>query len=172
MRAYFFGNMYLSSLQQGLQAAHVVADMFVKYQFTSCPRVKMLLNWAENHKTIILLNAGYSSEIHSLVEFFNTNDNPYPWAKFHEGEDALDGALTDVGIILPRRIYEVASTVRSGKATIIPASQPKHFLINLDMQYTHSDDLFDLMNDIALNAPLSQWEVDLIHRIGLYGLAK
>ena len=31
MRAYFFGNMYLSSIQQGIQAAHCLGEMFLKY---------------------------------------------------------------------------------------------------------------------------------------------
>lgn len=31
-RAYFFGNMYLSQIQQGIQAAHVVAEMSMAYK--------------------------------------------------------------------------------------------------------------------------------------------
>ncbi len=114
MRAYFFGNMYLSSIQQGIQAAHVVGDMFVKYrmQDDECPQ-NILYKWAEDYKTMILLSAGYSEEIYNLEGFFKSGQNPYPWASFHEGVDALDGALTCVGIILPEEIYNASKSLRS-----------------------------------------------------------
>ena len=158
MRAYFFGNMYLSSIQQGIQAAHVVGDMFVKYS-PSCGQIKdtrypTLLDWAANHKTMILLNAGYGEEIHSLVEFFNTEDNPYPWAQFHEAPEALDGALTSVGIVLPERIYETVSLIREGKV--------QRLLLNNHTLTTS----FGVPNDFT------DWELDLIDRLPNYGLAK
>lgn len=126
MRAYFFGNMYLSSIQQGIQAAHVVAEMFVKYNninrnmaempdysSANCKQWDILNHWAAEYKTMVLLNAGYGQEIHSLIEFFQRKENPLPWAYFHEGKDALDGALTCVGIILPEEFYEAAKELRS-----------------------------------------------------------
>ena len=110
MRAYFFGNMYLSSIQQGIQAAHVTAELFMKAH--SEDGNMYLIDWANNHKTMILLNAGYSEELRRLIEFFDTTDNPYPWAYFNEGQDALDGALTCVGIVLPEKVYELSSYLR------------------------------------------------------------
>lgn len=175
MRAYFFGNMYLSSLQQGLQAAHVIAEMFVKYQYTSCSRILTLTEWASLHKTIILLNAGYSSEIHALDVFFSNEDNPYPWAKFNEGEDALDGALTDIGIILPERIYLLSSICRHPNFSFksvknglwVPRLSPAP--IN-----EFSKETLAIIDDInaGYQPPLSTWEVDLIKRLTTYGLAK
>jgi len=103
MRAYFFSNMYLSSLQNGLQTAHVVAEMFVKY--TGAVDI-YLQNWARNHKTIIILNGGYSSNLLQLCDLFSDPQNPYPWANFNEEQSALNGAATCVGIILPEKIYE------------------------------------------------------------------
>ena len=58
MRAYFFGNLYMSSIQQGIQAAHAVADMFIKYSNENEPNYHPLREWATDHKTMILLNAG------------------------------------------------------------------------------------------------------------------
>ena len=106
MRAYFFGNMYLSSIQQGIQAGHVIAEFFVDYPETLTEKMsdagKLLWTWAQDHKTVILLNGGYSENLHRLCEFFDNYENHlYPWAYFHEGKDALDGALTCVGIVLP-----------------------------------------------------------------------
>ncbi len=119
MRAYFFGNMYLSPIQQGIQAAHTTHELFLRYP-TYNPnyedldsRSDVLHEWAKNHKTMILLNGGYGENLHNLVRFFATPANPFPWAKFHEGEDALDGALTCVGIVLPPKIYELSSVLRS-----------------------------------------------------------
>lgn len=112
MRAYFFGNLYLSSIQQGIQTAHVIAELFIKYSSDSSRR-DILNHWAKNHKTIIILNAGYSKEIHDLVTFFCEEDNPLPWAAFHESREALDGALTSVGIILPEEFYLAAKELRS-----------------------------------------------------------
>ncbi len=113
MRAYFFGNMYLSSIQQGIQAAHTLAEIYNKYVFPDgCREYFVLEHWAKEHKTMILLNAGYSDEIRSLVTFFNTNDNPLPWAYFNEGKDSLDGALTCVGIIVPEEFYLAAEELR------------------------------------------------------------
>ncbi len=118
MRAYFFGNMYLSSIQQGIQAAHVVADMFIKYELTllepsAIDKGILLRKWASEHKTMILLNAGYSESIHQLVNFFDDRQNPFPWVEFHEGEDALDGALTSVGIVISEKIYNTSAWLRS-----------------------------------------------------------
>jgi len=107
MRAYFFGNMYLSPIQQGIQAAHVTHELFLKYGIDS-----QLFDWAHDHKTMILLNGGYSVNLRDLMTLFDTHKNPYPWAHFNEGDDSLDGALTSVGIILPERIYVTAAAMR------------------------------------------------------------
>lgn len=111
MRAYFFGNMYLSSIQQGIQAAHVTHELFRKYK-TPSVFFDSLANWADLHKTMILLNGGYGDNLRALIDMFNTTENPYPYTFFHEGEDSLDGALTCVGIVLPEKIYETASEMR------------------------------------------------------------
>ena len=117
MRAYFFGNMYLSSIQQGIQAAHAVHDMFVRYPTREHGGGNYLWDWATDHKTMILLNGGYADTIKELVNFFNNSDNPYPFAAFHEEEASLNGALTTVGIVLPEKIYHIASMIRNGETT-------------------------------------------------------
>ena len=82
MRAYFFGNMYLSSIQQGIQAAHVVGELFTSYSESRTNAMseggKLLWEWACDHKTMILLNGGYSENIHRLCEFFDDYQNTYP----------------------------------------------------------------------------------------------
>lgn len=124
MRAYFFGNMYLSSIQQGIQAQHCTAEMFVKYPpidlqdfaFSTGEeppehmkqeslKSETLFKWARDHKTTILLNGGEKADLLSLIPILKQEDNPYPWAHFSESNDALNCCLTCVGIILPEKMY-------------------------------------------------------------------
>lgn len=139
MRFYGFGNYYLSSLQQGLQAAHCVAEMFVKYGPNESNQLNQLYDWAENHKTMVLLNGGNSASLADLYNHLNDSDNPYPFVKFHEDEQSLNGALTYVGIILPERVYDAAAQIREGtyefnsyqNPSIEPISFWEHGLITL-----------------------------------------
>ena len=66
MRAYFFTNRYLSSIQHGIQTAHCVAELFVKYNhevFSNTVQDGQLYSWAENDKTIIVLNGGSNEDL-------------------------------------------------------------------------------------------------------------
>ena len=165
MRAYFFGNMYLSSIQQGIQAGHVIGEMSLKYLINNygvndeiCRA--LYHEWVENHKTMVLLNAGYGAEIHELVTIFSHPDNDsLPWAFFKEGEDALDGALTCVGIILPDKIYELAKLIRD----------PEEFKI-IEHSVVNSGDW--LVNSDGLVWEYTKWEWDLVKRLNDYGLAR
>jgi len=101
--------MYLSSIQQGIQAAHVIGNMSAKYRNADSDYTK----WANDHKTIILLNGGMSCNLHSIVEHFMEDDNPYDWSCFTESQEALDGTITSVGIILPDDAYLTATKMRT-----------------------------------------------------------
>lgn len=106
-RAYFFGNSYLSAHQQGIQATHVLGELMCKYQDDS-EQTNALKTWAEEDKTIVLLNGGNHLELHrvhkKLEEF--ANQFKLPLAHFYEDEESLNGALTAVGIIIPSSIYD------------------------------------------------------------------
>lgn len=160
MRAYFFGNMYLSSIQQGIQAAHVVADMFIKYKSDDGQQADMLIDWAENHKTMILLNGGYGETLRGLIEFFDNSENPYPWESFNEGKDSLDGALTDVGIILPEKIYDTAALIRGRNG------QEKLDII----QRTGS--LKVVTDTETVIRVFDKWEFELLQKLNTFGMAK
>lgn len=159
MRAYFFGNMYLSSIQQGIQAAHVVGDIFVKCQGT----VQMLnaLEWAENHKTMILLNAGYADEILSLEQLFSSKDNPYPYAMFREEEASLNNAPTSIGIILPERIYNTAAAIRKDRT-------PNREAIR---DIVRTNEVRWWVGDEQFVVPVSDFDIDLMQRMNQYGMA-
>lgn len=171
MRSYFFGNMYLSSIQQGIQAKHCGDEMVVKYG----PRLRdglweadevdqyiQLLTYLDEHKTVICLNAGYSSTLHEIFARFEDAENPYPFAKFHESEEALDGALTCVGIVVPDAIYETALEVRNSR---------DKFGRNKVADF---NDYGEWLSDavIPINYKFTKFQVWLINEMNKYGLAK
>lgn len=111
MRLYTFVNMYLSPIQHGIQTAHIVSDLFVKYSsndlyYDAEYAQTYLYDWAENHKTIIVKNGGFSS---NLIDIYDqiSNQNVYPCAIFREEVDALNSAVTAVGIVLPADVYKI-----------------------------------------------------------------
>jgi len=112
MRCYHFSNMYLSSIQVGIQSAHAQMELFVKYNPSKAKAdgmaVDLLYEWAERHKTMICLNAGFNSEMLKIAAFLKSEDNPYPWSTFCESEEAMGGLLTNIAIVLPERIYSVS----------------------------------------------------------------
>ena len=113
MRAYFWGNMYMSSIQQGIQSLHCLSEMYVKYlvdeaQNEDDPRQSCLLDWARDYKTVVILNAGEMSALGAVEFLMSAEDNPYPWASWRESPESLNGTLTNVGVILPERMYKAA----------------------------------------------------------------
>lgn len=107
MRFYGFGNYYLSSLQQGLQAGHVVGEFLGTLDINSV-QFKIAREWARDHKTMILLNGGNSAGIQAIFDKFKEFESQgmdLPFMKFHEDEQSLGGALTYAGIVVPEHIY-------------------------------------------------------------------
>lgn len=120
MRGYFITNMYLSPIQCGIQAAHCIHDMFVSYVVDHSPAREAadnLKQWASDHKTMIVLNGGASSDLESLyttIDFaakqHKANEAPFPYGTFRE--EGLEGALTCVGVILPSHYVDCVSQLR------------------------------------------------------------
>lgn len=163
MRLYTFTNMYLSSLQVGLQSAHVLGEMHFQYEHWAG---SIFDEWAYQHKTIIILNGGYSSALRELVTFFNHSENPYPWAEFCESDDALDGALTATGIILPEKIYDCAAwlrTVRSDSMDTVRTNTKW----NGEMRIPSP-----LGNGTTVTHEITKWEFQLIEKLNTFNLAK
>lgn len=120
MRYYSFTNYYLSSIQQGIQPAHCIADTFIKYADESRQRA-VLLDWAANHKTMICLNGGHAGgirEIYGQLEQFG-EALQLPFCKFHEDEESLDSTMTCAGIVVPEYLYEAAQTIRESRGASI-----------------------------------------------------
>ncbi len=108
MRAYFFGNFYLSSIQQGIQALHCVSDMFVQYGHESNHERTLLYDWAANHKVVVLLNGGNAESLRETYLSFRNlcGELRYPYGTFSEDAESLDSARTCVGVIVPEGIYK------------------------------------------------------------------
>lgn len=105
MILYSYTNMYLEGIHAGIQTAHMINEMWLKYNGSTNPfyptRTEKLLDWAKNGKTIFIYTGGYSSSLEERFAAFSKFSHRYdlPYAYFKESKDALNGALTCVGII-------------------------------------------------------------------------
>ena len=116
MRLYSFTNFMLSSIQHGIQTAHIMGEILIKNDPTPYHN-EITLEWLSRHKTIIVCNGGNSKSITELYQFFAHRHNKYPFASFNEDTDSLNGALTGVGIVLPPEIYDVKTEFVFDKET-------------------------------------------------------
>lgn len=109
MRLYTFSNFYLSSIQQGIQSAHCLHDMFLTYRDTDNKADGTLYEWAEHHKTMIVLNGGDSLSLQELYDELSVlaHKRFYPYGKFSEDTRSLNNALTCVGVVLPESVYGI-----------------------------------------------------------------
>lgn len=132
MRCYHACNFYLAGIHAGIQTAHTQHELAIKY-LASTPYRNLVadeslneygarldlhtdakadyINWANNHKTLILLNGGMASHLIELETFLTENSHAYAWASFREEEAALNGAITNVGIVLPEHMYRYTREV-------------------------------------------------------------
>lgn len=103
MRLYSVVNSnWIKPLQCGLQTAHAVGNISVKYSRGS-DQYPIYEEWATNHKTIIILNGGNNAGIRKAYDIFSVTGLPF--TAVHEDYDSLDGALTSASIIVPSYIY-------------------------------------------------------------------
>ena len=188
MRAYFFGNLYISQIQHGIQAGHVIGDMAVKYRDPSVltEQSEMFWDWAENHKVVILLNAGYAENIEELESFFEgtldapgvtrlsevygVDYSPYPFALFRESNEALNGAATSFGVVLPPKVYEGAAAMRKVKR--LRRDDPARLKWDLErmLDVTVPSDEYVGATEVV-EFEYNKFEVELMERLGTFRLA-
>jgi hypothetical protein len=109
MRLYVFTNCYLSSIQKGIQTAHVVAEMA---ELTE--NVSDFHKWAQFHKTIIVLDGGNNYNLNQISKTLKTADHNFLWAEFWEDEDSMGGMLTAVGILFDNNAVYAVDAFRTG----------------------------------------------------------
>lgn len=146
LRCYHFNNFYLAGVHAGIQAGHAQHELARKYLLPvidgvadpSSDQVSLYRDWVENHKTMIVLNAGMAQDLLSLVELFNTESNPFPWVQWHESEEALSGCITSIAMVLPERIYGWSRLVARAwnkkpyKGALHSTDNPRYFLLKED----------------------------------------
>lgn len=109
MILYSFTNMYLEGIHAGIQTAHMINEMWVKYT-NGNPfykrRLEILQSWAKTDKVIFIYNGGYQSTLDDRQARFShlSHALDLPYASFRESPEALNNALTCVGIIAPSTI--------------------------------------------------------------------
>lgn len=168
LRLYTFTNYYLSSIQQGIQSGHAAVELFVKYQIEKGWKngeAQMLNEWAQNHKTFVCLNGGDLSGVMDIAHFFDDPvHNPFPWAPFYEDKASLGSIMTSVAIILPASIYHTASLLRSKDDSINPVYDTVTRELRVSFLATAMEP--------AYVRTFTQWESDLMRRLGTYSLAR
>lgn len=186
---YTFTNMYLSQIQRGIQSAHCITDMLVKYnqQFNDFhessrgPQFEFLLEWMENDKTMIVLNGGGSEELNSLHSFCKGARNSciYPFGVFFEEDTALGGsgagALTCFGILLPESIYMGARELRAPEPekTLLDRlfNNKKSKLEELEETKTMCVPRDGVTTNVWQQQTFNNWEIKLMQRLNRYSLA-
>lgn len=112
LRCYHFGNFYFSGIHAGIQSHHASMEIFNKHNRSdNSTQSKYLYDWSENHKTVIILNAGMHFNLLDFEKFMEKEENPYPWASFREAEMATNSTLTNVGVVLPEEIFKMSRLV-------------------------------------------------------------
>lgn len=160
MRAYFFVNSALSGIQKGLQMGHCAVEMGLKAVAGSRgsdherQAYDTWLDWATNHKTVILLEGGFHQDLLEISDLFDDIIHDYPWAEFREDEETLALSYTAVGIILPERIYKAAEEVRKYRVHLDHASPD-----------TRVHEFIDEFN-------IGEWEAELINLMNSKPLAR
>jgi hypothetical protein len=107
MRLYSFVNFYLSSIQQGIQTAHVLQELNNEYGRKISAPGKVLFDWARDHKTIIVLNGGTRSDVEKTYFRLKELCIPLglPFSFFHEDDDSLGGIVTCCAAVIPEVLY-------------------------------------------------------------------
>ena len=113
LRLYSFVNFYLSSIQQGIQTGHCAVDLVRKYAWPTlnigpasdqeARQRNMVADWADHHKTFIVLNGGDLKSMRTSHVTLETCG--FPFVAFHESPDALGGIMTTIAVVLPESIF-------------------------------------------------------------------
>lgn len=129
MRCYHFNNMYLAGIHAGIQSAHAQQELTIKYLLDEArshteEAKQNYIEWTQSHKTMCVLNGGGSSDLRGWIEFLSQAENTlYSWAPFSESEGALDGALTNIALVLPEKMYrfnaQIAEMLRDSRLSPI-----------------------------------------------------
>ena len=108
LRLYSFVNFYLSDIQKGIQTGHMAVDLVREYvpdepETVSQNHLNMVADWADNHKTFIVLNGGNNLMLDNTASICARSG--LPWTTFYEDEESLGGLRTCVGVVVPENYF-------------------------------------------------------------------
>lgn len=104
----FVAGNYLNELQKGLQTAHVVGNLAVKYHKEDHQN-NAFRTWAAEDKTIIILNAvNHQGVLDCMTELRRTGITPgfVGGAVFFEDEQSMNSMATACGVIVPQKYWD------------------------------------------------------------------
>jgi hypothetical protein len=146
MRLYAYTNMYTEGIHAGIQTAHVLGELNMKYcldETTDGEQAHIkLLEWQKLHKTIYIYNGGLASMLWDRYQALREFANKFvlPIARFYESKEALNGALTCVGIVVPEQYYRYNLVP---KAEIVPYAATN----GLKQPKTPEQEFYDLLHN-------------------------
>lgn len=113
-RCYVIVHSILSPIQKGIQGAHAMQELAVKYRdYKGDKNIERLYwEWAKNHKTVVFIEGGFSSGIDSWFSTIFHHPFKLPRASFKEDGETLKGLMTSIAIVVPDSLYETATLLR------------------------------------------------------------
>ena len=102
----FVNHLYMNAKQWGIQTAHCVSTMSVKYKHNT-EQHKSYLTWATEEPTIIMCEGGNVAMLTDLYTRIESLANSLNLAvvKFHEDEQSLGGVITSVAVLVPDTLF-------------------------------------------------------------------
>lgn len=102
MRMYGFVMYNLSGIQKGIQFGHAVVE-YSRYAWDGNPNYTAYKEFADNHKTFILLDGGGSCDIQNRA--IELGQLGIPYASFYEPD--LNDSLSAITFIIPEEVYNI-----------------------------------------------------------------
>ena len=104
LRGYLFINSAMSDAQRAVQAAHAAVEIYHKNKTDA-----LCAEWAESHKTLILLDGGYhGAMLNNYAELTRMCKKlSLPYAAFFEDFETMNHLFTGFGAIIPNHIYDM-----------------------------------------------------------------
>lgn len=116
LRLYSFCSFYLSSIQQGIQTGHAAVDLVREYnKYGDESYTAMVNDWADNHKTFIILNGGDHTGICAARNIVEAST--YPHRYFYESFGALNGLLTCAVVVIPEHVFNARFSKEASAAS-------------------------------------------------------
>jgi hypothetical protein len=101
----FINHIYMSPLQWGIQTAHCVSTLSVKYRNNA--QAHAYRDWAELDPTIIVCRGGNVADLQDLHSRISVLAEmlKLPHCAFNEDQKSLGGVMTAVAVLVPDSIF-------------------------------------------------------------------